>query len=43
MMDTSDESIDPVYLRERIADFRSSGHLTWTSYINTLSPRIRRA
>ena len=43
MMDISDDSIDPVYLRERIADFRSSGHLTWTSYLNTLSPRIRRA
>jgi hypothetical protein len=43
MMDFSDESIDPVYLRERIADFRSSGHTTWTSYLNTLSHRIRQA
>jgi hypothetical protein len=43
MMDISDDSIDPVYLSERIADFRSSSHLTWTSYLNTLSPRIRRA
>ena len=42
-MDFSDESIDPVYLRERIADFRSSGHPTWTSYLNTLSHRIRQA
>jgi hypothetical protein len=43
MMDFSDESIDPVYLRERIADFISSGHPTWTSYLNTLSHRIRQA
>ena len=42
-MDFSDESIDPVYLRERITDFRSSGHPTWTSYLNTLSHRIRQA
>ena len=41
-MDTSDDSIDTVYLGERIADYRSSGHPTWTSYLNTLSTRLRR-
>ena len=41
MMDNSDESIDTVPLRERITDFRNSGHPTWTSYLNTLSTRLR--
>ena len=41
MIDNSDESIDSIPLRERFSAFRNSGHPTWTSYLNTLSTRIR--
>eukprot|EP01036_Dinobryon_divergens_P061801 gene61801-biopygen28497 len=41
MMDNSDESIDTVPLRERLTDFQNSGHHTWTSYLNTISTRLR--
>lgn len=34
---------DNVHISERLSDFRSSGHTTWTDYLDTTSHRIRRA